>query len=323
MTWATLVLSHSPLRVELVGTLAVRIIFYLLPSLLFFLFDILFPSVSVAIKARGELGLPTGSTKPARGLLGIGWKEAKVVAWSLCNLLVCGILAQGVVEHVLTKVLRYRSAIRVSLRLPYPWESVLDILRAFVVREFLTYIIHRFALHSPRSPVSRYHLSWYHSLRVPYPLTAHYDHPIPYLLLKVVPLYASAAAFRFHMTTYMLFVALVSLEETFAYSGYKTLPTGFFLGGVARRAEMHVIRNNGGGGGGNCYFGVWGVLDWLCGTTAPAVEDHEQQEEEDQLAEEDIDEKMIRKAIEEYRRLLREKKGNGNKTRRRRVNNNR
>lgn len=137
ITWATLVLSHSPLRVELVGTLAVRIIFYLLPSLLFFLFDILLPSVSVAIKARGELGLPTGSTKPARGVLGvgIGWKEVKVVAWSLCNLLVCGIVAQGVVEHVLTKVLRYRSAIRVSLRLPYPWECVLDIIRAFVVRE--------------------------------------------------------------------------------------------------------------------------------------------------------------------------------------------
>lgn len=188
--------------------------------------------------------------------------------------------------------------------------------------QFLTYIIHRFALHSPRSPVARYHRSWYHSLRASYPLTAHYDHPITYLLVKVVPLYASAAAFRFHMTTYMLFVALVSLEETFASSGYKTLPTGFFLGGVARRAEMHVIRS------GNCYYGVWGILDWLCGTTAPAVvepvEDREQgEEDEGQLTEEDIDEKMIRKAIEEYRRLIREKKSNGTKIRRRRVNNNR
>ncbi|KAL1962690.1 hypothetical protein VTN77DRAFT_9234 [Rasamsonia byssochlamydoides] len=312
MTWATLVLSHPPLRVELVGTAAVRFIFYLLPTLLFFLFDILLPSASVAIKAQGEIGLPTGSKRRSR----IGWKEAKVVAWSIVNL-AFGVLAQGAVEYVLTKVLRYRSAIRVSLRLPYPWDIVMDLVKAFVVREVLTYVIHRFALHSQRSPIAGYHQCWYHSLRAPYPLTAHYDHPIPYLLLKFVPMYASAAIFRFHMTTYMLFVALVSLEETFTYSGYKHLPTGFLLGGIARRVEQHVI----GGGGGN--YGVWGVLDWLCGSSATTGGNNDETGEQDddetreeQLAEEDIDEK-IRKAIDEYKKRIGEKKG---KTRRR-VNN--
>ena len=52
-----------------------------------------------------------------------------------------------------------------------------------------------------------------------------------------------------------MYLTLVSLEETFAYSGYSTVPTNFILGGIARRTDDHVLC----GGEGN--YGCWGLLD--------------------------------------------------------------
>jgi hypothetical protein len=56
-------------------------------------------------------------------------------------------------------------------------------------------------------------------------------------------------------------LSIISLEETFAYSGYNTMPANFFIGSIARRVEQHVFSN----GSGN--FGPWGILDWICGTS--------------------------------------------------------
>lgn len=67
--------------------------------------------------------------------------------------------------------------------------------------------------------------------------------------------------FRFHLLTYTIYIALISLEETFAFSGYSTVPTNFILGGMARRTDKHVLC----GGEGN--FGPLGVADWVCGTS--------------------------------------------------------
>lgn len=281
MTWATLVLSHPPLRVEIVGTAVVRILFYLFPSTIFLLFDLLVPSAAVAVKAQGEVGLPTGSKRgrPSH-------REAMVVIWALLNL-VLSILLQGMIEYALTNGLGLRSALKVSLRLPYPWDMAKDLLGGFISREILTYFIHRFTLHSSGSSVARYHRSWYHSLNVPYPLTAHYDHPIAYLLLKFLPTYGPAALFRYHMLTYILYLSLISLEETFAYSGYKALPTSVLIGGIARRADIHLLS----GGDGN--YGTWGIMDWVFGTSvADSVEDDLQEE----LDEEEVE--KIRKVLE-------------------------
>lgn len=129
MTWTTLVLSHPPLRVELVGTVAVRILFFALPSLLFFLFDVLTPSAAVVIKAQGESGLPGGKKRR-----NIRLKEFKVAGWALFN--VClGIAAQSAIETLLVRVLGWRSALKVSVKLPMPWEMVKDMIRGLLVRE--------------------------------------------------------------------------------------------------------------------------------------------------------------------------------------------
>jgi hypothetical protein len=290
MTWSTLVLSHSPLRVELFGSTAIRLLFYALPSLVFFLFDILVPSTAVAIKAQGEVGLPGGKKRDTLRL-----KQFKVAGWTIFNLCL-SVAAQAAIESLLVSGLGVRSAIKVSMKLPMPWGMVKDMFFGLVVREILVYVLHRYVLHS-KNFIARYHNTWYHQLNAPFPLTAHYDHPLAYLVHKFLPTYLPAMLFRFHMLTFLLYLSSISIEETFAYSGYTIMPTSFFLGGIARRTDLHLIE----GGVGN--FGSWGLLDWICGTTIG------NRDLEDDLAgelEEHEIEDRVRKALEASKRKVRE-----------------
>ncbi|OJJ35430.1 hypothetical protein ASPWEDRAFT_509594 [Aspergillus wentii DTO 134E9] len=302
MTWTTLVLSHPPLRVELFGTLAVRVLFFVLPSLLFFLFDILTPSAAVVLKAQGEAGLPGGSKRGK-----IRWKEIKVAGWALINLAM-GIAIQVAIEQVRTEVFGTKSALKVSMKLPMPWEIVKDLLRGTLGREVLAYIIHRYCLHSQGYSVAKHHQSWYHSLQAPFPLTAHYDHPMAYLLLNFIPTFAPAMLFRFHMLTYLLYLTIISIEETFAFSGYTIMPTSFFLGGIARRTEIHLSS----GAEGN--FGPWGIVDWIFNS---AVGDNIVDDAEAEIEEQEIDEE-VKRVIEASKRRIREEERKGRKRRRRR-----
>ncbi|KAF5016745.1 hypothetical protein F66182_11466, partial [Fusarium sp. NRRL 66182] len=81
MTWTTLVLSHSPLRVELFGTLAIRLVFYLAPSIFFFAFDTILPYAASSIKAQGQVALPSGHKRRK-----ISRMELKIIGWSLFNI---------------------------------------------------------------------------------------------------------------------------------------------------------------------------------------------------------------------------------------------
>ncbi|KAK2873526.1 hypothetical protein FQN49_002284 [Arthroderma sp. PD_2] len=281
LTWTTLVLSHAPLKVELVGTVAVRLIFYFIPSVLFFLFDILIPSASTVLKVYGKDGLPQGKKKK------YGSSELMVAAWSIFNLLL-GIAVQGLVEFCLTRGLGVKSALKVTTKLPLPWDIVKGIGRALILREVFQYIVHRNALHS-WTPFQRHHNEWYHSIHTPYPLTAHYDHPIAYLLWRFIPTFLPVAAFRSHLLTYMLYLSIVSLEETFAYSGYKPMPTSFFIGGIARRVDLHLSH----GGHGN--YAPWGVMDWLFGTSIGDGMDDETSEESDGNGADRLTEKLLEK----------------------------
>lgn len=130
LTWSTLVLSHPPLRVEAFGTLAVRLLFYILPSTLFLLFDTAVPSLAVAIKAQGQIALPgrSGSrgTSGRKGVL-------KVAGWSIFNILL-GIALQLGIDLLATKVLRVKSALKIVTRLPLPWGLAKDIAKGFILR---------------------------------------------------------------------------------------------------------------------------------------------------------------------------------------------
>lgn len=219
-----MVLSFPPLKVEVVGTLGIRLIFFLLPSLLFLLIDSLLPSLIINIKAQGAAALPT-RTGGARSRKRSGtppWYT--VLALSLFNILL-SVALQISIELLFTKVLLIRSALQVTTSLPMPWSIAKYVLRSLILREVLQYYIHRLLLH-PSSPnlVSKLHSKHAHAITAPYALTAHHDHPLPYLLHRFLPAYLPSLLFRTHLLTYLATLSLITLEETLTMSGYSNIP---------------------------------------------------------------------------------------------------
>ncbi|RDL41920.1 uncharacterized protein BP5553_01899 [Venustampulla echinocandica] len=257
---STLVLSQPALKVEVVGTLAIRALFFLAPSILFLLVDSAIPSLIVGIKRQGAAGLPTRTGGVKRSAKRAGPQWYRVIGLSIFNVLLATALQAGI-ELLFTKVLHARSALQVTTTLPLPWSIAKHVLRGLVLREVLQYYIHRFILH-PRQPnyLSRRHQSYFHTITAPYSFAAHYDHPASYILFRFIPTYLPSVIFRSHLLTYLLTLSITTLEETVSSSGYSTIP-GIMLGGVARRQDIHSKCR----GKGN--FGPLGILDWIHGTS--------------------------------------------------------
>ena len=129
LTWSTLILSNSPLKVEIFGTLAIRVLFYILPSLVFLAFDSAVPKVAAGIKEYGEDALPL-SEEP-RGKKGRWWKIALV---SIGNVLFA-VALQGGIELLVTEVLHVRSALKITTSIPLPWRIAFDLVKGLLVRE--------------------------------------------------------------------------------------------------------------------------------------------------------------------------------------------
>lgn len=135
LTWSTLVLSQPPLKVEVVGTLAVRALFFLFPSILFLIFDSALPSLAVGIKRQGAPALPTrtgGVSGAKRGGSRPHWYQ--VIALSVFNACL-GVAIQAGVEFLFTEVLEIRSALKVTTTLPMPWSIAKDIAKFLLLRE--------------------------------------------------------------------------------------------------------------------------------------------------------------------------------------------
>ncbi|KAG8533448.1 uncharacterized protein KY384_002231 [Bacidia gigantensis] len=274
MTWAILIKSNPPLQVELIGTAGIRVLFYLVPSTLFLALDSLAPDFAQSLKEHGEDALATGEAQG--GPQGRWWKVTLVSVFNVT----LGVFLQTGVDVLFTKVLGIRSAIKISTNLPMPWTIALQLALGLLLREVLTYAVLRFVLHGQKSRLKTWHEGWQHSVVAPFSFVAHYDHPAAYLLHVFLPMYLPAVLLRMHLLTYHMYMIIVSLEETFAYSGYNVLPTAFILGGIARRQERHLM----GDGDGN--FGCFGLADLIMGTSLSddLVEDVVDEAEEKQVA---------------------------------------
>ena len=249
LTWTTLVMSQPPIRVELLGSFAMRVIFYWIPTLLFTAFDGLMPGVSCSLKIRRGRYVP--------------WKD---VFWVGMNGLMNQIIAtaiQGLVQFTYAQLLMKKSPVfNIGTTLPMPWNIVKDIFVVLCAREVITYVLHRFILHNPRryQNLARLHKVHHSFPKSPnFALRAHYYHPIDYFLLQFLPLYLPAYLLRVHLLTFFLTLAIVSLESALTYSGYDIF--WGFLGGTVRRIDRHHCS-----GGDRKDFGIWGLLDWCCGT---------------------------------------------------------
>lgn len=133
VTWSTLILSNSPLKVEVLGTLGIRVLFYLLPATAFLAFDGATPTLAAKAKEHGESALPMGEEQGGRK--GKWWRTALV---STGNVLL-GVALQSCVEFVFTKLLHFRSALKISTSLPMPWAIAIDLIRGLFLREVSLY----------------------------------------------------------------------------------------------------------------------------------------------------------------------------------------
>ena len=118
LNWYLLLLSHPPLVVEVYGLSIIRLIFFLLPALFFLAFDAALPNLAKSLKAQGNYGLPSRLGR-RRGLY--------VVGWSIFNT-VLGVALTISLELLFSKVLRIRSLLSVSKRLPFPWKAVQSVI---------------------------------------------------------------------------------------------------------------------------------------------------------------------------------------------------
>ncbi|KAI4218189.1 MAG: hypothetical protein L6R40_008798, partial [Gallowayella cf. fulva] len=213
MTWSTLILSHPPLHIEVLGTLLIRHLFFVLPSTLFLIFDSAVPGLAANLKAQGDDALPA----KIHALDGAGKTRSRrlsaVVGTAIWNVAMGAALQAGV-EVLFTQGIGLSSALRVTTTLPTPYRVAFELLKGFTLREVLQYYLHRYTLHSPSSPVSQYHESWQHSVSLPYSFVAHYDSPLTWILWRWLPTYGPALLVRFHILNYFLFMVLVSIEET-------------------------------------------------------------------------------------------------------------
>ncbi|KAK0370495.1 sterol desaturase family protein [Colletotrichum limetticola] len=254
MTWTTLILSHGPLKIQLLGAVAIRLILWLIPSLAFLLFDTLLPSLSESIKTAGAAALP-----PTHGPTLL-----KTLALALFNLALSAAL-EGATSLAYASYF-HEPLFRASSALPLPFQLLKHVAFLIVAREVLTYYIHTRILHSrgrrlTSTRVGKLHASYAHARAAPpFSLMLFADHPIPFLLHRIVPIFVPAVVLRPHLLTYFLFVGFCTIEETMAMSGYSVVP-GIVMGGITRRTAIHYA----GQGDGN--FGAWGVLDWAHGTS--------------------------------------------------------
>ncbi|KAI7195298.1 sterol desaturase family [Hortaea werneckii] len=255
LTWSALVASYDPLTVEFGGTLLVRLVCFLAPALSALVFDCAVPSLAKSIKARGKKQLPTNLGRK---------KLLEVIVVSVVNVFLA-IAVQAALELLTTEVLHLRSNIKVTSLVPLPWTILKDVAKGLALRGVLRYFIHRFLLHTWSTPLKSWHLSWQHSVQLPFSLVATYDHPVVHLLSQWLPVFLPALLFRFHVLTWHVLLAVASFEDLFVYSGYAVLPSSIILAGMARRADSHfaAVRDNKPAGN----FGHLGLLDFMLGTT--------------------------------------------------------
>jgi hypothetical protein len=268
MTWSTLVLSHSPVKIELVGTLAVRVVLWLIPSLVFLVFDTGIPSLSESIKLYGSSSLPR---RDATSLL-------KKLVLAVVNLLLFAAVQAGL--SIGATMLLKGPLFKTSTTLPLPWQIIKHIGWLYTTREILTYYIHRHILHS-RGFLANLHRQYAHSHRgAPYSLMLYADHPLPLMLHRLLPVYLPSLVIRPHLLTYFLFTVFTTIEEMMSMSGYSIVP-GIIMGGIARRTATHYAS----GGSGN--YGAWGLLDWINGTSVgkDVVEDFQDEAEKHHVTE--------------------------------------
>ncbi|KZZ97701.1 Sterol desaturase family [Moelleriella libera RCEF 2490] len=248
MTWSSLVFSHHPLEIHLSGIVVLRVIFWLIPSLVFLLFDVGVPSLAVGFKHGGRSALPGRDFR----------KLGKTLGLAIANVFMM-LVVEGAISMVYTSVFK-KHIFKMSTTLPMPWIVFKHCSFIFTSREVLQYYIHRHVLHG-NTKVAKQHMAYAHSRSgAPYSVCLYADHIVPLMLHRFVPVFLPSVLIRTHMLTYFFVLIIVSIEETLSMSGYTFIP-GIVMSGITQRTAIHYA------GKGSSNYGPLGIMDWGHGTS--------------------------------------------------------
>ncbi|KAG5921954.1 hypothetical protein E4U42_005643 [Claviceps africana] len=248
MTWASLIFSHHPLEIHLSGLLVLRVIFWLIPSIVFLLLDMAVPSLADGFKHAGRSSLPPRSIRKLGKLLGLA--ALNLLLW---------MAAEAVIAMAYTLVFK-KHIFKMSTTLPLPWTVTKHCTFILVSREVLHYHLHRRVLHG-QSGLAKRHAAYAHATAgAPYSLQVFTDHPFALFFHRFLPVFLPSVLIRTHMLTYFLVTIITTVEETLTMSGYTVIP-GVVLSGITARTAIHYA------GRGSSNYGAVGVLDWLHGTS--------------------------------------------------------
>ncbi|KAG6040349.1 hypothetical protein E4U41_000819 [Claviceps citrina] len=248
MTWSSLVFSHHPLEIHLSGLLVLRVLFWLIPSLAFLLFDVAVPSLAEGLKHGGRRSLPPRNLRKLGKLLGLA--ALNLFLW---------LAVEAVFGMAYTLVFK-KHIFKMSTTLPLPWTVTKHCTFILVSREVLQYYLHRQVLHG-KSDLARRHLAYAHATSgAPYSLQILTDHPFALFFHRFLPVFLPSVLIRTHLLTYFFVTIITTIEETLAMSGYTVVP-GIVMSGITARTAIHYA------GKGSSNYGAVGVMDWVHGTS--------------------------------------------------------
>ncbi|TFB07375.1 Fatty acid hydroxylase domain-containing protein 2 [Trichoderma ghanense] len=235
--WATIVRTHNPITIDLLGTLLIQLLFWWTPCTIFLTLDTLLPSFSARHKLQPPPKQPSSS------------EILHSIHICLRNQLLVLILHATLLLLLLSSS-HHPPAIRIDPRFPSAKESTTHILASILLREILFYASHR-ALHW--GPLYRRFHKTHHRFTAPVAFASQYAHPVEHIVANVLPILLPPAILRAHILTMWAFLALQLVETSTVHSGYD------FFGGAARKHDRHHERFD-------VYFGGIGLLDWALGT---------------------------------------------------------
>ncbi|KAL3961279.1 hypothetical protein ACCO45_002802 [Purpureocillium lilacinum] len=135
MTWTTLIITHPPVNVHIAGILVIRVIFWLVPSVLTLAFDSALPSLAASLKHGGWASLPPRNSRFI----------AQQFAIAVANLVIStafeGLAAKAYLGFF------GRTDIKTSTTLPMPMTVFTHLVILYVAREVIVYYTHRYVLH--------------------------------------------------------------------------------------------------------------------------------------------------------------------------------